>query len=523
MKKIVVGIVVFFAVTALFLETPVFSACNAEPIIVNTLERMEPGWSGAVACYNGLIYEVSGEGNFAFGRNPVTGLVEDTVIFGSWAANSINGFTYDPFRGTFWLKVRLYAYEVPVTGGDWISRFDVSNGSRGMAYGIWKDPDEENVMWVADPVQPQIRKTDMRDGSVIEYITTTFNVRGISRAGDTLWCVRAGEPSQPGLVAQVNMSGTTLCSFFLPEATYVHDAGGCDIDPDGYLWIEGGKHTAIYQVDIGYVPTTPTPATSPTPNSPSMDSGDYNGDGFSDIAIFREGTGLWAVRGVTRAYFGSEGDIPAAGDFDGDGTTDITIFRGSTGLWAVEGVTRAYFGSQGDITVPGDYDGDGLCDMAVFRPASGLWAVRGVTRAYFGSSSDQPVALYLDGRAAGKKIAIFRPGSGLWAVKDLTRTYFGTTGDIPIIINDDSTDELPGIFRPDSGLWALVNGSRTYFGAADDKPVPGNYSVLPGNIGIFRESSGLWAIKDVTRVYYGVDGDTPVSGLAINPSSAAGL
>jgi len=30
---------------------------------------------------------------------------------------------------------------------------------------------------------------------------------------------------------------------------------------------------------------------------------DYNGDGTSDIAIFREGSGLWEVRGVTRVYF----------------------------------------------------------------------------------------------------------------------------------------------------------------------------------------------------------------------------
>jgi len=34
------------------------------------------------------------------------------------------------------------------------------------------------------------------------------------------------------------------------------------------------------------------------------------GDGISDITVFRPSTGLWAIRGITRAYFGAPGDIP---------------------------------------------------------------------------------------------------------------------------------------------------------------------------------------------------------------------
>ncbi|MCX6347950.1 MAG: hypothetical protein NTV79_00395, partial [Candidatus Aureabacteria bacterium] len=56
---------------------------------------------------------------------------------------------------------------------------------------------------------------------------------------------------------------------------------------------------------------TPTPATTPTPLSPTpspspsptpviafIDSGDYNGDGASDIALFRAASGFWAVRNL---------------------------------------------------------------------------------------------------------------------------------------------------------------------------------------------------------------------------------
>jgi|GEM_PF-5277550 len=84
--------------------------------------------------------------------------------------------------------------------------------------------------------------------------------------------------------------------------------------------------------------------------------------------------------------------LPAeSADFTGDGTNEIGIFRPSAGLWAIRGVTRVYFGSSGDDPLPGDYNGDGMVDIGLFRPSAGLWAVRGVTRAYFGGSGDDPL------------------------------------------------------------------------------------------------------------------------------------
>jgi len=76
---------------------------------------------------------------------------------------------------------------------------------------------------------------------------------------------------------------------------------------------------------------------------------DFNNDGIDDIAVYRPGSGLWAVRGLTRVYFGSSNDIPITGDYDGDATTDLGIFRGEAGLWAVKGVTRVYFGGPDDL------------------------------------------------------------------------------------------------------------------------------------------------------------------------------
>ena len=191
---------------------------------------------------------------------------------------------------------------------------------------------------------------------------------------------------------------------------------------------------------------------TPTPISYVFESGDYDGDQISDIAIFRISSSLWSIRGLTRVYFGSGIDIPTPGDYNGDGTSDIGIFRGGTGLWAIRGVTRTYFGSSSDTPIPGDYNGDGTCDTGIYRSGSGLWAIQGITRSYFGGSADKPV-----------------PGD----------------------YNGDGTRDI-SIFRRESGLWAMRSISRIYFGGSQDIAIPGNYDTTPGwNVGIFRSSSGL--------------------------------
>ena len=78
-----------------------------------------------------------------------------------------------------------------------------------------------------------------------------------------------------------------------------------------------------------------------------------------------------------------------AADYNSDGTADVAVFRPATGLWAVRDVTRFYYGSSGDEPVPDDYDGNGQIDPGIFRPPAGLWAIREVTRWYFGSTDDR--------------------------------------------------------------------------------------------------------------------------------------
>ena len=246
--------------------------------------------------------------------------------------------------------------------------------------------------------------------------------------------------------------------------------------------------------------------------SPTGDSGDYDGDGTSDIAVFRTTSGLWAIRGVSQFYYGSGSELPIPGDYNGDGRTEAAIYRGQSGLWAVRGLTRTYFGEPSDVPVARDYNGDGKTDIAIFRAASGLWAIRGISRLYFGKAGDIPVPGYYSGGPAD--IAVFRPPTRLWAVRDLSRFYFGTTSsDLPVPGNYSGTGFWQAaVFPYSDGFWKIRGVTQTYFGAYDDKPLSGKFAGDGADrFGIFRSGEGLWAVNGTTRIYFGNFDDVPAT------------
>jgi len=309
-----------------------------------------------------------------------------------------------------------------------------------------------------------------------------------------------------GTLSRVSKAGTDLIGTgTYPSSLAFLGAGGLG------AFVNTGAALAINCTDYDDTYDSTAYMIKPCPQNFIIGSGDYSGIGFSDIAIFRPETGLWAIRDLTRVYFGGESDLPIAGDYDGDGISDLSVYRPDDGLWAARNVTRFYFGGAEDIPLPRDYDGDGTDDSAIFRQDSGLWAVRGVTRVYFGTGGDFPQPDYTGNGA----IVIFRPSTGLWAIRNNTRFYFGTAGDLPVPgdYDGDGTTEA-GIYRPDSGLWAIRGFTRIYFGSGEkwDTPLSLCYQetgvVVPS---IFRPSIGLWAIRGVTRVYFGREGDFPAS------------
>ncbi len=245
---------------------------------------------------------------------------------------------------------------------------------------------------------------------------------------------------------------------------------------------------------------------------PSVPAADFNGDGTGDLAVFRPASGLWAIRGLSRFYFGAAGDYPVPLNYNNSSAAVAAIFRNSSGLWAVRGSTRIYYGKSGDSPVIGDFSGDGLDEIGIFRSSSGLWAVRNRTRLYFGSAGDIPVPGDYNGDGTADP-GIFRNSSGLWAIRGITRSYFGGSSDLPVPAdyNGDGGQDI-GIFRSSSGLWAIRSITRSYFGSSNDIPQPFNATGDGSDkICVFRPASGLWAIKGISRIYYGGAGDMPAA------------
>jgi len=221
---------------------------------------------------------------------------------------------------------------------------------------------------------------------------------------------------------RVEVDGSSLACFARDTAGAAFDSFTLDLesDEDGDGYLDGDEFSSAWD---------PTDPYSPPPAS--LISGDYDGDGTAEVALFRPASGLWAVRGLTRFNLGRAGDCPVPADYDGDGRPEAAIFRIGSGLWSVRDITRFYFGGLGDLPRSADYSGDGTVEPVLFRAASGLWAVRGITRVYFGAFADYPAPADYDGDGAAEE-AVFRPDTGLWAPRGLSRSYFGRSSDLPV-------------------------------------------------------------------------------------------
>ncbi|RAV30463.1 hypothetical protein [Sinomicrobium soli] len=338
------------------------------------------------------------------------------------------------------------------------------------------------LMMLGGHVKHEGRRQDTYQGSTVHSFTQNYQGNiyepGLLRTirfspENDLISVATFIPGQPPLNSEKS-------TFTKPWHSNITTARTCDFNNDGRSetsFFNQGVWTAGDMAEVTYGTGS---ADIPVP-------GDYNGDGKTDIAVFRPGNPYcqWLRPGRDAVTFGQAEDIPTQGDYDGNGTTDLSFFRPSEGKWYVyhdylpsPHYTTQVYGQPDDIPVPADYDGDGKVDYALFRPSTAEWLRFDIHRGQYGYPGDIPVPGDYNGDGIAER-SVYRPGTNQWFVYgNSVPLNIGQPGDIPVpgdYNGDGMTDKA--VYRPSDGTVYLEDGSTVTTDNAGGIPLNLPYAV----------------------------------------------
>jgi hypothetical protein len=287
-------------------------------------------------------------------------------------------------------------------------------------------------------------------------------------------------------------------------------------------------------------------------------TGDFDGDGITDLGIFHPETGEFFFRvqqppfpefTFSLTFIGQPGDLPIAGDWDGDGVDTIGIYRRNGGGPPIFGMTNGHaipsaslkveitfeIGKETDLPIAGDWDGDGIDTIGLYRIERSNFALvndfgQGIAETFFfGESGDLPLAGDWDGDG--------RDGVGTYREDEhafrLTNDSGATTallfryesvGDVPLAGDWDGISDvtptalplpppernskvhvdtvglydfarLPTFFLRNSNTEGGPDIEQAFFARDEDLPFAGDFDADgEADFGVFRPSTGEFLV-----------------------------
>jgi TolB protein len=236
------------------------------------------------------------------------------------------------------------------------------------------------------------------------------------------------------------------------------------------------------------------------------------------IGVFRPSTGQWLLRNSNSSgppditlNFGQPGDLPVTGDWNGDGRTDIGVFRNGTFFLATlktvfapgckllcipstsfDTLPSFTFGQAGDLPIAGDWNADGIDDVGIFRNGTFILRQPGVTLNFpfnFGQAGDSPVAGDWNGdhrdTIGARSGCFFNLRNSISAGPADISHCFGTGADLPVVgdWDGDGVDTLGVLLNTGGAFQFFLSNNFTdtnipgfAFGQAGDIPVAGDWN-----------------------------------------------